>query len=95
MCAGESLGGRSGRTIEILRFSPSDGIAWNPGNTITFANFDGRMIEVHDGDQVVLGEGEGREGLSGADWVPQTQWIASPVPACELENGWGVGAVGR
>jgi len=82
-----------------LLFWPSDRTAWSPEPpTITFANFDGSIVTVRDGDDVVLGgsgDSEAESGLAGEDWVERTDWVAPPSLTCSLDQRWGVGAVGR
>jgi hypothetical protein len=81
-----------------LLYWPSDRTTWNAGAlTITFANYDGSVVTVRDGDAVVLG-GSGdngtESGTSGQAWVERTVWVARPSPSCSLDRRWAVGAVG-
>ncbi len=82
-----------------LLFWPADRTTWDPGSrAITFENFDGTVVTVGDGDDVVLGGGgdsESESGLSGEAWVDRMEWVSPPGPSCPLETRWGVGAVER
>ena len=82
-----------------LLFWSSDRTAWTPEpRTITFANFDGSIVTVRDGDGVVLGgsgDSEAESGASGEDWVDRMEWVAPPSLSCSLDQRWGVGGVGR
>ena len=81
---------------ETALFWPADRTAWNrEPATIMFTNFDGSTAEVRDGDEVVLGGGQGLEDVSAEEWIRQTEWVAPPSLSCALESRWGVGAVGR
>jgi hypothetical protein len=80
-----------------LLFWPADRTTWSPeSQTITFANFDGSVVTVGDGDAVVLGgsgDSEAESGLSGEEWIGRMTWVAPPAPSCPLDTRWGVGAV--
>jgi hypothetical protein len=82
-----------------LLFWPADRTTWNgESRTITFKNFDGTVVTVEDGDEVVVGgsgDSVGESGLSGQEWVDRFDWVAAPAPSCPLDLRWGVGAVGR
>jgi hypothetical protein len=82
--------------VELL-FWPADRTTWDaPSRTITFENFDGRMVTVADGDEVVLGGGgdsEAESGVSDDAWVERMEWVAPPDPSCPLDPRFGVGAV--
>lgn len=86
----------SGVTVLIW---PADRTTWSPEPpTITFANFDGSVVTVRDGDEVVLGgsgDSKTESGLSNEAWVEGIDWIASPSPSCALDERWFVGAVGE
>ena len=69
---------------------PADRTSWDPGSrSITFRNFDGSIVTVGDGDEVVLGGGSGAESDGGVAWV------ARPSADCSLVPNWGVGDVRR
>lgn len=78
---------------------PSDRTAWtSEPPTITFRNFDGSIVTVRDGDDIVLGgsgDSQADGGLSGEDWVKRIVWVVPPSPSCSLDQRWFVGAVGR
>jgi hypothetical protein len=84
---------------ETLLVWPSDRTIWSPEPpTITFANFDGSIVTVRDGDDVVLGgsgDSKADGGLSDEDWVARTEWVAPPSLSCSLDQRWVVGAVER
>jgi hypothetical protein len=83
----------------MLLYWPADRTAWSSEPpTITFANFDGSIVAVRHGDDVVLGgsgDSEAESGFSGEDWVKRTEWVAPPSLSCSLAQRWGVGAVER
>ncbi len=80
-----------------LLFWPADRTTWKASfRSITFENYDGSVVTVHDGNNVVLGgsgDSEAESGISGADWVRQMTWVAPPASSCAFEAWWGVGAV--
>jgi len=78
----------------------ADRTAWSvESRTVTFDNFDGTVVTVADGDDVVLGgSGGGRaseaeSGISNEGWVSRTEWVSPPAPSCPLDEWWGVGSV--
>jgi hypothetical protein len=83
----------------MLLVWPSDRTVWSPEpRTITFANFDGSIATVRDGDEAVLGgsgDSQGESGISGEDWVEGIAWVAPPSLSCSLDQRWFVGALGR
>jgi hypothetical protein len=82
-----------------LLFWPADRTTWDGvARAVTFENFDGTVVTVSDGDDVVLGGGGDSElesGRSGEEWVDGMEWVAPPDTSCPLETRWGVGAVER
>jgi hypothetical protein len=82
-----------------LLFWPADRTTWDGmARAVTFENFDGTVVTVSDGDDVVLGGGGDSElesGRSGQEWVDDMEWVAPPDTSCPLETRWGVGAVER
>lgn len=82
----------------MLLFWPADRTTWSAeSRAISFKNFDGSVFTVSDGDHVVLGGGgdsEAESGISGAEWVRRTKWVAPPASSCPLDPRWGVGGVG-
>ncbi len=76
---------------------PADRTTWSEeSRAITFENFDGSVVTVSDGDQVVLGGsggGDGESGISGEEFVRQMDWVSPPASSCTLDRWWGVGAV--
>ena len=86
------------REVTLL-FWPSDRTTWRAEpRTISFTNFDGRIVTVRDGDHVVLGGGgdsQAESGVSGEQWLQRMLWVAPPSRSCSLDLRWAVGAVGR
>ena len=86
------------REVALL-FWPSDRTRWRAEpRTISFTNFDGRIVTVRDGDHVVLGGGgdsQAESGVSGEEWLQRMEWVAPPSRSCSLDQRWAVGAVGR
>jgi len=86
------------REVTLL-FWPSDRTTWRAEpRTISFTNFDGRIVTVRDGDHVVLGGGgdsQAEIGVSGEQWLQRMLWVAPPSRSCSLDLRWAVGAVGR
>ena len=82
-----------------LLYWPSDRTTWRPEPpAITFANFDGSIVTVRDGDQVALGgsgDSAADSGVAGKDLVARMAWVARPSLSCSLDRWWVVGAVGR
>lgn len=82
-----------------LLYWPADRTTWNEeSRTITFRNFDGTIVTVEDGVDVVVGgsgDSEEERGLTGEKWVDSIDWVAPPAPSCPLVSRWAVGAVGR
>ncbi len=80
-----------------LLFWPADRTTWSAeSRAISFANLDGNVATVGDGDHVVLGgggAGEAGSGISGEEWVRRTDWVAPPDLSCPLDPRWGVGAL--
>jgi hypothetical protein len=79
---------------------PADRTAWDEASrTITFENFDGTVVTVSDGDDIVVGgsggssKSEGESSLTSEEYVDRIDWVAPPASSCPLENWWGVGAV--
>ena len=83
----------------ILLAWPANETAWQPETgTIAFRQRSGNIVEVRDGDAVVLG-GSG-EAFSGPealgtieDWVARLDWVATPAEACTADLGWSIGDV--
>jgi hypothetical protein len=82
--------------VQLLTW-PADRTSWDAETrAITFENFDGTVVTVADGDDVVLGGSGGTEaegGLSGEEHVASVDWVAPPDPSCPLDPWWDVGAV--
>jgi len=78
---------------------PADLTTWSAeSRTITFENYDGRVVSVGDGDHVVIGGGgdsEAESGISGEEWVRRAEWVAEPAPSCSLDPRFSVGVVGE
>jgi len=78
---------------------PADRTRWSAeAAAITFANFDGSVVTVRDGDAVVLGgsgDNEDESGESGEEWVAGIAWVAPPATTCALDQRWFVGALER
>jgi hypothetical protein len=79
---------------------PADRTAWDEASrTITFENFDGTVVTVSDGDDIVVGgsggssESQGEGSLTSEEYMDRIDWIAPPAASCPLENWWGVGAL--
>lgn len=79
---------------------PADRTTWDETTrTITFENFDGTIVTVADGDDIVVGgsgsggESEGEPGMSTEEWIRSLEWVAPPALSCPLDIRWGVGAV--
>lgn len=76
---------------------PADRTTWSPqAASITFANFDGSVVTVRDGDHVVLGgsgDSEEESEFSSEEWVAGIVWVAPPASTCALDQRWFVGAV--
>lgn len=72
----------------------ADRTTWNGvSRTITFANFDGTVVTIGDGDHVVLGGGEAESDISAETWINEREWVAPPASSCSLDLRWAVGAV--
>ena len=86
------------REVTLLFWS-SDRTTWRAEpRTISFTNFDGRIVVVRDGDHVVLGGGgdsQAESGVSGEQWLQRMEWVVPPSRSCSLDQRWAVGAVGR
>lgn len=86
----------AGRDSYLL-FWQADRTKWSPQlHTITFMNFDGTVVTVHDGQKVALGGGgdsSAESGISVQEWIRTMTWIAPPSLTCPLDLRWGVGAV--
>jgi hypothetical protein len=74
---------------------------WNDqSRTLAFQNLDGEVIEVRDGDNVVLG-GSGQifsdpldpESVDWATWKQEIEWVAEPREECAT-RAWAVGSLG-
>lgn len=79
---------------------PADRTTWDGASrTIIFENFDGTIVTVADGDDIVVGgsgsgdESEGEPGLTVEEWIQSHEWVAPPELSCPLDVRWGVGAV--
>ena len=79
---------------------PADRTTWDEASrTITFENFDGTIVTVADGDDVVVGgsgggtESEAEGGISSEEYVDRIDWVAPPASSCPLDSWWGVGAI--
>lgn len=77
---------------------PADRVTWDGEHrTITYANYDGSVVTVADGDAVVLGGGGdsvAESGIAGGAWAAGTTWVVPPSPACSLDSHFSVGGVG-
>jgi hypothetical protein len=71
---------------------------WNPQTrSITFRNFDGTIVTKRDGDHIVLGgsvDTQEESGITPAEFLARTTWVARPGPSCPLDRRWDVGIVG-
>lgn len=76
---------------------PADRTTWSGASqAITFANFDGTVATIGDGEHVVLGGGgdsAAESGISGEDWVNGRDWVVPPASSCSLDSRWAVGIV--
>ena len=90
------------RGVVTLLTWPADRTTWDGASrTITFENFDGTIVTVADGDDIVVGgsgsggESEGEPGMSAEAWIESREWVAPPARSCPLEVRWDVGALER
>jgi hypothetical protein len=85
-----------GGNIALLVW-PADRTAWNAEEqAITLENLDGSAVTLRDGDPVSLGGGGdsvAESGVSGEEWVRQTDWVAPPAPSCPIDAHWYVGEI--
>jgi hypothetical protein len=81
----------------MLLVWPVERTKWDPTTAeVSFERFDGQIVSVRDGQDVVLGGGgssEAEDGLSGEEWAAQFDWVASPAPGCVGEARWLVSDV--
>lgn len=82
-----------------LLYWPANRTTWSgESRAVTFENFDGSVVTVSDGDQVVLGGSGGDDaegGISGQEFVKQMDWVSPPASSCTLDRWWSVGAMNR
>lgn len=86
---------KAGGELELLVW-PADRTTWNAdARAITLENLDGSAVTFRDGDRVSFGGGDsvGESGVSGEEWVRQTDWVAPPAPSCPIDAHWYVGEV--
>ena len=78
-------------------FWPADRTIWDAeSRAIVFRNFDGTVVTVRDGDNVVLGGGgdsAAESGVTGEEWISRMRWVAPPAGSCLIDQRWAVGAV--
>ncbi|MCC6618185.1 MAG: hypothetical protein IT341_03990 [Chloroflexi bacterium] len=83
----------------ILLAWPVNETAWQAETgTIAFRQRSGDVVEVRDGDAVVLGgSGEvfsGPEALGTIeDWIARLEWVAAPDEECTADLSWSIGDV--
>lgn len=81
----------------VLLAWPVNETAWHPETTtITFRQRSGDVVEVRDGDVVVLGGSgdvfSGPEALGTIeDWIARLDWVASPDDTCRTDRSWSIG----
>jgi len=76
---------------------PANRTTWNgASHTITFANSDGTVVTIGNGEHGVFGgsgDSEAESGISSQEWVNERDWVAPPASTCSLDSRWGIGAV--
>lgn len=76
---------------------PADRTTWNSdAHAVTFVNQDRSEVTLHDGDRVSLGGGGdsvAESGISGEEWIRQTDWVARPASSCPSDVRWSVADV--
>lgn len=83
----------------ILLAWPANETAWQPETgTIAFRQRSGDVVELRDGDALVLGgSGEifsGPEALGTIeDWIARFDWVSTPDDSCRTDRSWSIGDV--
>lgn len=83
----------------VLLAWPVAETAWQPETeTVIYRRPSGEVVEVRDGDAVVLtGSGEvfsGPEALGTfEDWIAKLEWVAAPDEDCGADLSWSIGDV--
>lgn len=74
---------------------PADRATWVTENgAILFTNLNNSTITLRDGDRVSLaggGSSVAEGGISGAEFISQTEWVAPPSASCPSDVRWSVG----
>ena len=83
----------------ILLAWPVNETAWRAETgTVVYRRPSGDVVEVRDGDAVVLtGSGEvfsGPEAIGTIqDWIARLDWVATPDDTCRTDRSWSIGDV--
>ncbi len=86
----------TGATRSLLVW-PADRTVWHTAESnVSFENFDGKIVTVGDGDNVIVGGSGGSFGKAGKSleaWLDATGLVARPPGPCDVDEYWYVGGV--